>query len=247
MKTVHEVAALSGVSIRTLHYYDQIGLLPPSATTEAGYRLYDEEGLRRLQEILFLRELDFPLKEIAEMVSSPSFDRSGAVRGHRKLLALRRERLTGLIALCDRILEGETQMSFEEFDHTKEDQAKVQYREEVRSRWGETDSYKESERRAQSYGKEDIKKMEQESAEIFQAFGRLVGQNPASAPVQALVEKWRQHIDRYYYPCSMEMLKSLGQMYVGDERFTKNLDQYGEGTAKLMSEAIEACTAIPAL
>lgn len=247
MKTVHEVAALSGVSIRTLHYYDQIGLLPPSATTEAGYRLYDEESLRKLQEILFLRELDFPLREIAQMVGSPSFDRTKAVRGHRKLLTLRRERLTGLIALCDRILEGETQMSFEEFDRTREDDAKAQYREEAKRRWGETDSYQESERRAQRYGKEDAKKMERESEEIFQAFARLVGQNPASAPVQALVEKWRLHIDRYYYPCSVEMLKNLGQMYVGDERFTKNLDQYGEGTAKLMSEAIEARGTKPTL
>ena len=240
MKTVKEIASLTGVSVRTLHYYDEIGLLRPAQVTEAGYRLYGGRELERLQHILFLRELEFPLKEIKRILDAPSFDRSEALKKHINMLELKRDRLHRLIGLAGRILEGESDMSFEEFDMTEIEEARTQYGKEARERWGGTDAWRESERRTKAYTKEDWRRISSEADEIFGEFARNMQKPPAHPDVQQAVKRWKHHINSHYYNCTDEILAGLGEMYAADERFRKNLDKHARGLAQFMSEAIRA-------
>ncbi len=242
MMTVHEVASLAGVSTRTLRYYDELGLLPPAAATEAGYRLYGEADLARLQRILFLRELGFPLKEIAPMLKAEERDRRLAVERHRELLQKQMERLQGLIDLCGRVLNGKDEISLQEFNQNDVEQMRDQYAEEAQQRWGHTEAYRESQRRTKGYTKEDWAAVKAEQDAVFSGFAALVGHDPVSPEVRAMVKQWKELITRRFYPCSDEMLAGIGEMYLVDERFQKNLDAYGPGTAQLMSEAMKRYT-----
>lgn len=235
---IKEVAELTGVTVRTLHYYDQIGLLKPSTVTEAGYRLYDDSALSRLQQILFFRELDFELTDIKAILESPGYDAMDALRKQKKLLQERRDRLNGLILLAERTLKGEDNMDFKAFDNTDFEAAKQQYKEEVEQRWGDTDAYRESQKKTASYGKSDWETINRESGEIFKKFAARMEQNPADPAVQALVKEWQDFITARLYTCKKEILQGLGLMYTADERFTKNIDQYGEGLAAFIGEAI---------
>ena len=239
MMTVHEVAKLAGVSTRTLRYYDQVGLLPPANTTEAGYRLYSQTDLVRLQRILFLRELDFPIKEIAPMLAAEAVDNRMAVERHRELLEVKMKRLQGLIDLCGRILQGKDEMSLKEFDQNDLETMRDRYADEARQRWGETDAYKQSAIKTARYTKQDWAEVKQEMDEVFGGFAKLVGHSPVSPEVREMVVRWRELIGKRFYECSDEMLAGIGEMYMVDERFQKTLDAYGEGTAKLMSEAMK--------
>ena len=136
---ISEVAKLSGVTVRTLHYYDEIGLLKPSKTTEAGYRMYSIEDLEKLQQILFFRELDFPLNEIKEIMINPKYDKIEALNKHKELLIEKRKRIDGLVTLIDKTIKGDNNMSFKEFDNSKIEENKRKYSEEVKKRWGNTD------------------------------------------------------------------------------------------------------------
>lgn len=238
-KTVKEVSDLSGISVRTLHYYDQIDLLKPSEITESGYRLYDKEDLDRLQQILFLKELDFRLMDIKNIIDNPDYSKSQALEKHRELLILKKQRLDRLIKLIEKTLKGECEVSFSEFDMSEITQAQKEYKEETEKLYGGSDSYKESKRRTDSYNEKDWEKITTEAREIYRSFANHIGEDPSSPEVQQLVLQWQQHITKYYYECTKEILAGLGQMYVGDERFMKNIDKYGEGTALLMSSAIE--------
>lgn len=238
MMTVHEVAQRAGVSGRTLRYYDRLGLLPPAAESEAGYRLYGEDDLKRLQQILFLRELDFPLREIGPMLAMEAQDRHTAVLRHRELLRLKRERLGGLIALCDRILKGEDDMSLNEFNTASWEAKRDEYAEEAKRRWGHTDAWAESQKRVAAYGREEMAAVQAEGKAILAKFGKLVGSDPTGAEVRAALNDWQRYISARFYPCTDEILSGLGQMYTADERFRRSLDENGEGTAALMSEAI---------
>lgn len=237
---IQEAARMAGVSERTLRYYDRIGLLPPQGVTEAGYRIYGEAEMARLQEILFFRELGFELAEIKKIMTSPGYDRSEALRRQRDMLILERNRLSSIIELAERALKGEKNMSFAPFDQSELEEKREEYAREARERWGDTPEYAESERRTAGHSKAQWAQTQQEMAFIFAEFAALRGQAPESAPVQALVEKWQAYISAHFYACSRETLAGLGQMYTADERFTKNIDQAGEGTAALMSAAIAA-------
>lgn len=236
--SIGSLSKLSGVSIRALHHYDQIGLLQPSEVAESGYRYYDDAAIERLWQILFYRELDFPLAEIGEILDSPSFDRNRALTEHRNLLTQKRERLDRLIELVSNAMKGEQNMEFKPFDTSEIDALREQYAEEAKARWGNTDAYRESTKRAAQWTEADKKRMEAESGEIFSGFAALVGTDPADARVQALVARWKAFISQSYYNCTNEILAGLGQMYIADERFMKNIDKFGAGTAKLMSDAI---------
>ncbi len=236
--SIGSLSKLSGVSIRALHHYDQIGLLQPSEVAESGYRYYDDAAIERLWQILFYRELDFPLAEIGEILDSPSFDRNRALTEHRNLLTQKRERLDRLIELVSNAMKGEQNMEFKPFDTSEIDALREQYAEEAKARWGNTDAYRESTKRATQWTEADKKRMEAESGEIFSGFAALVGTDPADARVQALVARWKAFISQSYYNCTNEILAGLGQMYIADERFMKNIDKFGAGTAKLMSDAI---------
>ena len=236
---ISEVAKLSGVTVRTLHYYDEIGLLKPSKTTEAGYRMYSIEDLEKLQQILFFRDLDFPLNEIKEIMVNPKYDKIEALNKHKELLIEKRKRIDGLVTLIDKTIKGDNNMSFKEFDNSKIEENKRKYSEEVKKRWGNTDAYKEYEKKTTSYDKNSWNTINEEMAKILKEFADNRDKDVNSDIVQSLVEKWRGYITLNFYNCTKEILSCLGLMYIGDERFKENIDKYGEGTSEFMAKAIE--------
>lgn len=237
MKTVKEVSALTGVSIRTLHHYDAIGLLTPSKVTEAGYRLYDEDALRRLQTILLLRQLRFPLKEIAQILDKPGFDPVQALEDQIRLLELQREHLDGLIAHARNLQKtGGLAMDFSAFDNRKQEQ----YAAEAKKKWGKTDAYREFEQKTKDQTKAQIQSAGDGLMDIFAEIGTLRHTSPESAGAQTLVEKLQQYITDHFYTCTPQILRGLGQMYIAGDEMTKNIDRAGgEGTAEFTHRAIE--------
>ncbi len=238
--SISETAKLAGVSVRTLHYYHEIGLLPPSEVVpDTGYRYYDDLAMQKLQQVLFYRELDFPLKEIVKIMNASDYKKEDALKRQRELLKLKRKRLDKLIGLLDANLKGDSTMSFQEFDQKEIDEAKKKYAKEVESRWGNTDAYAQSKEKTEKYQKEDWAKIMKKSDEIMRKFSEHLGESPESDEVQSFVREWQQFITESYYDCTKEILAGLGEMYVADERFTENIDKFGKGTASLMSEAIK--------
>jgi DNA-binding transcriptional MerR regulator len=237
MMTVNEVSKLTGVSIRTLQYYDKIGLLHPAKYTEAGYRLYNDAALETLQQILLFRELEFPLKDIKEIISRPDFDRSKALEQQIKLLTLKKEHIENLIDLANGIkLLGVRKLKFEAFDTSKIDE----YAAQAKAYWGKTPAYKEFEEKSRGRTKEEDKKIYQGMIDIFGEFGQIRNTEPSSKDAQALVKKLQDYITEHMYTCTKKILSSLGKMYAGGGDFTKNIDSYGgEGTAEFTSQAIE--------
>lgn len=241
MKTVNEVSKLTGVSVRTLHHYDAIGLLNPTQVTDAGYRLYDDTALARLQTILLFRELQFPLKEIKSILDSPDFNREQALKQQIGLLELQRRQLDTLISFAREIIEtGVNNMDFSAFDKTEIEQ----YKAEVKERWGKTDAYKEYEQKTAGQSEKVQTEAAEKLMQVFAEFGKIKHLAPESDAAQALVKELRQCITENYYDCTKPILESLGQMYVGDERFKANIDaRGGVGTAEFASKAIEIyCT-----
>ncbi len=239
---IKEFADFAGVSVRTLHYYDEIGLLKPAYVEEqTGYRYYDEGSLERMQEILFYRELDFPLKNICEILSSPSYDKQEALEKQRKLLVLKKERLERLIEALDSAKRGEYVMKA--FDNKEYEETKKQYEKEVKERWSETDAYKEHQEKTKGYSKEKWQEANAGLEEIMEEFAHCKdsGVTADSKEAFALVQKLQNHITEQYYTCTKEILAGLGQMYVADERFRKNINKHGEGTAEFVCEAIRKC------
>lgn len=237
--SISETAKLSGVSVRTLHYYDEIGILKPKETSEAGYRYYDKNSLEVLQQILFYKELEFSLKDISNIINKPHYDRKQALKNQRELLILKEKRLKKLIKLVDDSLKGEDNMSFKEFDLTEIEKAKNKYKEEAEKLYGNTKEYNESQKKQKKYSDEDRERINTEELLIFKDFSNIKNLNPSDTKVQNLVAKWQNHITKYYYKCTNEILKCLGQMYINDERFKENIDKNGEGTAEFMSKAIK--------
>ena len=243
MYTIGELAKMAGVSARTLRYYDQAGLLPPSSVTAAGYRLYGDEAVRELTEILFFRELDFSIDEILRVRSRPDYDAREALVRQIALLNMQRERLDRLIDLAGRALKGEVIMELNAFDMSDIEEAKTKYADEARQRWGDTDAYRQSTAKAATYGKADWARISLETNAVFTGFSKLVGTAPDSEEAKALVRKWQDVITRNFYECTDEIMLGLASMYEADERFAKNIDKAGEGTASFMTAAIRACFA----
>jgi DNA-binding transcriptional MerR regulator len=237
-RSIGALSRLSGVSVRTLRYYDQIGLLPPSQIAKSGYRSYDDAAAERLWQILFYRELGFPLRDIAAILTAPGFDRVRALTEHHALLLQKRDRLDGLILLVTETLKGERTMEFQPFDTKLIDKQREEYTAEAKARWGETPEYRESTTRENARSGEQRVRMRADERAFFTAFAALRGAKTSDARVQALVKRWQAHITQHYYTCTDEILAVLGQMYITDTRFRQNIDRYGEGTALLMSKAI---------
>ena len=238
MKTVHEVSGLAGVSIRTLQYYDRIGLLRPAERTESGYRLYDDTDLEKLQQILLFRELEFPLKAIKRIMDNPDFDRSRALEQQIALLTLKKEHLENLIELARGIKEtGENTMDFSAFDTQKIEE----YAAQAKASWGDTPEYGEYEQKAKWRSPEEEKDLAIRLMDIFREFGEAKEKEPSSLEVQELVRKLQDFISRHYYTCSDEVLSGLGRMYAGGGEFTANIDKAaGTGTADFVNHAIQA-------
>lgn len=240
MMKISELSKLSGLSVRTLHYYDEIGLLKPSRVTEAGYRGYGEEAAERLSQIMFFRELGFSLKDIRNILESPSFDRNEALEQQIGLLKLRREHMDNLILFAEgALMVGMSRVDFKAFDTGKIDE----YMAEAKARWGESSAWKEYEAKARAQTKEQQDAAAQGTLDILAAMGRLkaAGGDPASPAARELVERLRRHFTENYYNCTLEILSGLGKMYTGDGRFQENIDAHGgPGTARFAGEAIAA-------
>ncbi len=241
MMTVKDVSRLTGVSIRTLQYYDRIGLLRPAEYTEAGYRLYDDTALETLQQILLFRELEFPLKDIREIIGRPGFDRSKALGQQIELLKLKKEHIEKLIDLAvdlaagNKVKEVRT-LNFDAFDTKKMDE----YAAQAKASWGTTPAYKEYEEKTKGLTGEEAGRIHQGMIGIFAEFGKIRDTDPASGEAQALVKKLQEYISAHYYTCTKEILGGLGKMYAAGGDFTKNIDGFGgEGTAGFASRAIE--------
>lgn len=237
MKTVKEVSLLTGVSVRTLHHYDAIGLLKPTRVTEAGYRLYDDTALRRLQTILLFRQLQFPLKEIREILDSPGFDPMGALTQQIHLLELQRKHLDNLISHARKIqTTGVFSMDFSTFDTTELDQ----YTAEAKARWGKTKAWQEYEQKAAGQTVEQKQSTGDALMEIFARFGKIRHLSPESQEAQELVASLQDFITRHYYTCTKPILQGLGQLYIAGDSMTENIDKAGgEGTARFAHDAIE--------
>lgn len=232
---IKEFADFTGVSVRTLHYYDEIGLLTPAFVDNAtGYRYYDEHSLLRMQQILFYRELDFSLKSIGEMLSSHHYDKNRALQQQKHLLTLKKERLERLISAVDDAMKGENVMyAFDNREFEK-------YKEEAKQRWGSTNAYREYEEKAEGQSAERKHTAAEGMDMIFAEFAQCMknGENWDSPAAQYLVQKLQQHISDNYYTCTKQILAGLGQMYVADQRFQNNIDKHGAGTAAFASKAI---------
>ena len=237
MKTVKEVSKLSGVSVRTLHHYDAIGLLKPTRVTEAGYRLYDDAALQRLQAILLFRELQFPLKEIKEILDSPGFNPMEALEQQIKLLELQRMHLEKLISHARRIQKtGVMDMNFKPFDKRDMDE----YAAQAKAKWGKTDAYREFEQKTRGQSQAQLKSTGDVLMDIFAEFGAIRHLSPASDEAQALVRKLQSYITEHYYTCTPQILRGLGQMYIAGDSMTDNINSAGgEGTAYFVHRAIE--------
>ena len=232
---IKEFADFTGVSVRTLHYYDEIGLLMPAFVDKmTGYRYYDENSLLRMQEILFYRELDFSLKSIGEILSAPNYDKNKALYAQKQLLTLKKERLERLISAIDGAVKGEIVMTA--FDRSEFEMHKA----EAREKWGKTDAYKEHAQRTKNYAKQKWNDLAAGMDHIMAAFAICMRkERPDSTEAQNLVKMLQSHITENYYLCTNEILAGLGQMYVADERFRNNIDKHADGTAAFICEAIE--------
>ena len=233
---IKEFAEFTGVSVRTLHYYDEIGLLKPACVDgHTGYRFYDEKSLLSMQDILFYRELDFSLKSIADILSSPNYDKEKALVQQKKLLILKKERLERLITAIDCAVKGENVMCA--FNNSEFEE----YKAEAKEKWGQTDAYKKHSEKTKHYSSEKWNNLAEKMNDIFVEFALCMkaGNEPDSAEAQKLAKNLQDHITQNYYLCTNEILFGLGQMYVADERFKNNIDKHADGTAEFVNKAIE--------
>lgn len=233
---IKEFAQLTGVSVRTLHYYDEIGILRPSFVDNAtGYRYYDESSLLRMQQILFYRELDFSLMSIKEILSSPNYDTVKALLEQKSLLTLKKQRLERLIGAIDAAMKGENVMNA--FDNSEFEKHKA----EAKEKWGNTDAYKEHTAKTKDYSTDKWNALSSEMDTIIAAFAQSMRNGDAadSAVAQDCVKRLQSHITEHYYRCTKQILAGLGQMYVADDRFRQNIDKHADGTAAFVSQAIE--------
>ena len=240
--TVGRVADLSGVTIRTLHHYDEVGLLSPGGRSAAGYRIYEDRDLERLQRILFYRELGFTLGEISAIVDDPRTDALGHLRRQRGLLSERIERLNAMVDAIDYEMEARTM----DIPLTPEERLEVfgefrpeDHAEEVERRWGGTEAHKESQRRVSGYTKEDWQTLKAEEEEIRARLAAALdaGLAPDSEEAMAAAEAHRRHISRWFYDCGYEMHRGLTEMYVSDERFRSHYDTQAPGLAAFIRDA----------
>ena len=237
MMTVKEVSERSGVTVRTLHHYDAVGLLRPTQITQAGYRLYDDKALERLQMILLYRELQFSLEDIKVILDSSDFDRNRAMEQQVQLLELQKEHIENLIAFARGIsMKGGKSMDFSAFDTKKLDE----YAAQAKAAWGKSEEYREYEEKAKGRSKETEKALGGEMMELMGRFGAIRHLAPDSGEAQALVEELRSFINEHYYTCKLPILRNLGTMYAGGGEMTENIDAAGgEGTGAFIQQAIE--------
>ncbi|MFE6483199.1 MerR family transcriptional regulator [Streptomyces sp. NPDC057757] len=242
---VGRVAGFAGVTVRTLHHYDEIGLLVPSGRSHAGHRRYSDADLDRLQQILFYRELGFPLEEVAALLDDPAADPRAHLRRQHELLTARIEKLQKMAAAVEHAMEARKMginLTPEEKFEVFGDKDPEAHAEEAERRWGGTETYAESQRRAAGYTKEDWRRMQAEVTSWSERYAALMeaGEQPAGEPAMDLAEEHRQHVTKWFYACTYEIHQGLGAMYVSDERFKEFYDSMRPGLAEHLRDAIGA-------
>jgi DNA-binding transcriptional MerR regulator len=242
---VKDVARIAGVSIRTLHHYDEIGLLVPKTRSSAGYRLYGDDDLLRLQQILIGRELGLSLEDIRRSLDDPRFDRKKALIDQKEQLRARARQTEAMIRAVEAALGilnektkgGSMDMKeiFDGFDPSK-------YEDEARERWGKTDAYEESMKRAKHYTPDDWKKIKAEQQAIYQDSAAVMqgGGKPSDPKAMDIAERHRLSIDRWFYPCTLTMHLGFASLYESDSRFAENINKHGEGLTEFLVAAIRA-------
>ncbi|WP_328341812.1 MerR family transcriptional regulator [Streptomyces violaceus] len=243
--SVGQVAGFAGVTVRTLHHYDDIGLLVPSERSHAGHRRYSDADLDRLQQILFHRELGFPLDEVAALLDDPAADPRAHLRRQHELLTARIEKLSKMAAAVEHAMEARAMgidLTPEERFEVFGDKDPEQYTDEAEARWGGTEEYAESQRRVARYTKEDWKRIQAEVDDWGRRYDALMaaGETPTGEAAMELAEEHRQHIRTWYYECSYELHGCLGETYVSDERFKAFYDSMRPGLAEHLKDAIAA-------
>jgi len=235
--SIHELAQLAGISVRTLHYYDQIGLLVPSKVGDNGYRYYDDENLESLQEIMLFRELEFPLKGIKVIMSDPEFDKGKALENQIKLLESRRDHIEDLIRHARRIKsQEEWKMDFKVFDNSKIEG----YQKLAEENWGDTEAYREYKEKSSRQTDTEKRQAAEDLMDIFYEFGDMKELDPRDDQVQTQVRKLQDFISEKYYTCTNQILAGLGQMYSAGGEMTQNIDVAGgKGCAEFVTKAIE--------
>ncbi|BES63826.1 MerR family transcriptional regulator [Gottschalkiaceae bacterium SANA] len=239
---VNELAKLAGISVRTLRYYDQVGLLSPKRSRDSEYRLYDDGEVKRLMQILFLKELDFSLKEIQKILQSTE-EQDIFFRKQRALLVEKKNRLEGIIQSLDEMTKSKKGVDVMEkmikaFDMSEIEAHKKKYAEQVKKQYGNTEAYRESEERTKKYKEKDWERIIDEGNEFFRSLAKLMDLEPGDAEVQNCVEGYRSYITRSFYQCHIDIFRGLGQLYVTDPKFTANINQHGDGLAEFLSQAI---------
>ena len=236
MLTVKQLADKCGVSVRTLHHYDAIGLLKPAQVTDAGYRLYDDAALERLYLILLFRELGFRLKDIRGILDAPDFDRNRVLGQQIELLEKKRRHLECITNMARGVqMMGVNDMEFDGFNPEKLDD----YARQAKTLYGKTDAYREYEQKAKGRTKAQSDAVNGQVMDFFVRLGKLRGLSPDSEEVQNWVRELQAFFTANYYSCTPEILMSLGQMYAGGGAMTENIDAAGgEGTGAFAREAI---------
>ncbi|MDZ5471593.1 MerR family transcriptional regulator [Bacillus sp. 31A1R] len=241
---IKEIADLIGVSVRTLHHYDDIGLLKPETITSAGYRLYTSHNLERLQQILFFKEIGFNLQEIKEVLDSPNFDRRTALLEHKQILQKKRSRLDEMIQTVEKTIQSieggikmENKEMFKGFSMRDIEEHKEKYSEEAKQKYGK-ELVESVEEKTNNYSENDWQSIQSKTDDIYSRIYKRMNFGPSDEEVQKSVGEWRQLITDHFYDCTIDIFRGLGDLYVNDPRFTKNIDKHGEGLAAFLREAI---------
>lgn len=240
--TVQKLAKLAGVSVRTLHHYDQIGLLSPSRNEDNGYRVYGQKELARLQQIMLFKELEFPLDQIQQIIDAPTYEPIKALEDQKKILTAKKQRLTRLINTIEQMINAQKrgehmndQDMFKPF--SMEEMNELQ--EEAKKRWGESEAWKQSQERTKHWTKEDYKRIAEDGKKFTQKLADVftAGTPIESDEVQQLIDQHHAGIE-VFYDCPLDMYRNLGQMYIDDPRFTAYYDKFAPGLAVFVRDAI---------
>lgn len=240
MYTVHQLAELAGISVRTLHYYDEIGLLKPGSVQKNGYREYGESELLRLQQILFFRELDLPLEDISKIINAPDFMIVDALRDHKKLIKLKQKHLEALLNTIDKTIKRMNKQNIKDeelYDAFKDNDVK-QYQDEVKQRWGNTEAYKQSMAKVSKMTKKEMDELKAKQVEQTKKLAAAMDKPVGSKEVQDLIAEHYKGI-QFFYDCPIEMYRNMGKMYIADPRFTKYYDKHRPGLALFVRDAID--------
>ncbi len=239
---INQLAKLSEVSVRTLHHYDAIGLLSPKRNPQNEYRIYNENDLLLLQQILFFKELGFSLEEIKKILKSKNFDLEAALKDQKKMILLKKKRIDDLLATIDKTIKKikkQKNMKDEELYDAFSEEELNKYKNEAQARWGHTDAYKQSTERVKKMGKEGLEKAGREGQDITKRISEcfINGLAPENTETQKLIEKHFNWLANFYEP-NLEIYKGLAEMYVADERFKKHYENFAEGLAEYMQKAM---------